>query len=69
MGPIWLNCREYLMAHNNRAFKSQAVQLVLTPQKIGAPVARARGIPSKTWFWLGRSDSADLVEPLVGGGA
>ncbi|AEJ40291.1 hypothetical protein TPY_2114 [Sulfobacillus acidophilus TPY] len=34
--------------HDDREFKAQAVQLVLTRQKTGAPVARELDIPSQT---------------------
>jgi transposase len=58
------------MAHqDDRAFKEQAVQLVLTQQKSGAQVARELGIPSKTLYAWVAADQADPVAPLVGSGA
>ena len=52
----------------DRAFKEQAVPRVLTQQKSGAQVARARGIPSKTLYAWVAADKADPVEPFVGSG-
>ncbi len=55
--------------HDDRAFKEPAVQLVWTPQKNGAPVARERGIPSQTLYAWIAAYKADPVEPVVGSGA
>ncbi|WP_274532452.1 IS3 family transposase [Sulfobacillus thermosulfidooxidans] len=52
----------------DRAFKEQAVQLVLTQQKSGAQVARELGIPSKTLYAWVAAYKADPVEPFVGRG-
>ncbi|AEJ39631.1 transposase IS3/IS911 family protein [Sulfobacillus acidophilus TPY] len=52
----------------DRAFKEQAVQLVLTQQKSGAQVARELGIPSKTLYAWVAAYKADPVEPFVGSG-
>ncbi len=58
------------MAHqDDRALKEQAVQLVLTQQKSGAPVARELGIPSQTLYGWIAAYKADPVEPFVGSGA
>ena len=52
----------------DRAFKEQAVQLVLTQQKSGAQVARELGIPRKTLYAWVAAYTADPVEPFVGSG-
>jgi transposase len=58
------------MAHpSDRALKEPAGQLVWTPQKSGAPVARALGIPSQTLYGWIAAYKADPVAPLVGRGA
>ncbi|POB09414.1 transposase [Sulfobacillus sp. hq2] len=54
--------------HYGRAFKEQAVQLVLTQQKSGVQVTRELGIPSKTLYGWIAAYKADPVEPFVGSG-